>query len=53
MKNQKDKLVLITAVFTLPLFILYQVFRTPFWAVTSDISLVILAILIIGRIIKP
>lgn len=53
MKNKKDKIVLITAVCSLPLFVLYQVFRTPLWAVASDISLVILAILIIGRIIKP
>ena len=53
MKNKKDKLVRITAVCSLPLLILYQVFKTPFWAVVSDISLVILAILIIGRIIKP
>lgn len=53
MKNKKDKLVLITAVCSLPLFVLYQVFRTPFWALVSDISLVILAILIINRIIKP
>lgn len=53
MKNKKDKLVLITAVCSLPLFVLYQVFRTPLWAVASAVALVILAILIIGRIIKP
>lgn len=51
MKNQKDKLVLITAVFTLPL--LYFMLKTPLLALVSKIGLIVLGILVIGRIIKP
>jgi len=52
MKNQKDKLVLITAVFTLPL-LLYFMLKTPLLALVSKIGLIVLGILVIGRIIKP
>ena len=53
MKNKKDKIVLITAVLTLPLLILYNIFKIPSLAIASYIGLIILTILIIGRIIKP
>jgi hypothetical protein len=53
MKNQKDKLVLITAVFTLPLLLLYFMLKTSLLALVSKIGLIVSGILVIGRIIKP